>query len=643
MRENGKTWYRICKMLCEYKKYFPGIICCLLGSSFITFIHPLLIRQITDCGILQKNMKYILLFSVILIIISLTQQELNIIQTKLFSNVHNQFTHSLYKKTYWKINRMKIQYFAERGSAEIINTIGMDIDNVSSVVDQITQFSISSILQIIGGVVGLSLLDWKLAILIEAIIPLKFIIVSYCANKKREVFEQWIEDKDVSRLGREHIDTNYYLGKYFPEKQIRIVSILDNYDSAVGTYDEMLEIKTLLNDMYLRDTSRKIKTTIQTKRSMGEYTPKQPPFGYVKSKTIHNHLEIDPYAAEVVRRIYRMYQNGFGCTVICRTLNEDEIPCPAKYKKEVLKTNYVWDSGKGLWTSSTVSGILKNPVYTGAVVIRKHERPSYKLKYKKAIPLEEMELVPDAHEAIISKEEFDRVQQIRKGRRVSYFDKNNEPHKYVGLLFCGKCKTAMRKRYLASHKDYDGYMCGFHQKQGQNYCELNHITFEKLDELVVFAINQQLKQMKMDMKNLETQIRQKQPELDGKIAKLQAKIERNLEYRKRAYEQFMDEVLSKEEYLELKQMYETENQKYQKELSELNHEEQRQRAAVNETKIWLEHFNRRRITVKQLTREALVELVDKIYVYPEQKIDIYFKFASVESSPDRILEKDGVI
>ena len=103
--------------------------------------------------------------------------------------------------------------------------------------------------------------------------------------------------KDVSRLGREHIDTNYYLGKYFPEKQIRIVSILDNYDSAVGTYDEMLEIKTLLNDMYLRDTSRKIKTTIQTKRSMGEYTPKQPPFGYVKSKTIHNHLEIDPYAA----------------------------------------------------------------------------------------------------------------------------------------------------------------------------------------------------------------------------------------------------------------------------------------------------------------------------------------------------------
>ena len=178
----------------------------------------------------------------------------------------------------------------------------------------------------------------------------------------------------ASRLGREHIDTNYYLGKYFPEKRIRVVSLLDNYDSMASTYDELLEIKTLLNDMYLRDTSRKIKTTIQTKRSMGEYTPKQPPFGYVKSKTIHNHLEVDPYAAEVVGRIYRMYRNGFGCSVICRVLNEDQIPCPAKYKKEVLKNGYAWDVGKGLWTPATVRGILKNPIYTGAVVIRKYNK-----------------------------------------------------------------------------------------------------------------------------------------------------------------------------------------------------------------------------------------------------------------------------
>ena len=163
--------------------------------------------------------------------------------------------------------------------------------------------------------------------------------------------------KDVSRLGREHIDTNYYLGKYFPERQVRVVSILDNYDSSVSTYDELLEIKTLLNDMYLRDTSNKIKTVIRAKRSMGEYTPKEPPFGYFKSKEVHNHLEIDPYASQIVRLIFQLYLSGKGCKSISTILNEEEIPSPAKYKKEVLKTDYAWNVGKGLWSSSTVVGI----------------------------------------------------------------------------------------------------------------------------------------------------------------------------------------------------------------------------------------------------------------------------------------------
>ena len=313
------------------------------------------------------------------------------------------------------------------------------------------------------------------------------------------------------------------------------------------------------------------------------------------------------------------------------------------YPYEFLKNGYAWDVGKGLWTPATVRGILKNPIYTGAVVIRKYNKPSYKLKYKKVIPLEEMELVPDAHEAIVSKEEFDQVQQIRQERRIPYFDRNKEPHKYVGLLFCGKCKTAMRKRYLASHNGYDGYMCGFHQKMGQNYCELNHITFEKLDELVVFAINQQLKQMRTDLKNLETQIGQRKLEVDSKITRLQAKIERNTEYRKRAYEQLMDEILSKEEFLELKQMYENENQQYQKELEKLKQEEQEQQTAVNTTKVWLNNFRRRKLTVKQLTREVLEELIDKIYVHPDQKLDIYFKFASENNSVDVTIQKDGVM
>lgn len=434
--------------------------------------------------------------------------------------------------------------------------------------------------------------------------------------------------KDISRLGREHIDTNYYLGKYFPERQVRVVSLLDNYDSNVSTYDELLEIKTLLNDMYLRDTSNKIRTVIRAKRSMGEYTLKEPPFGYIKSKEIQNHLEVDPHAAEIVKRIYQLYLNGKGCKSITTILNEENIPSPAKYKKEILQTGYAWDVGKGLWTSSTVMGILKNPVYTGAIVLRKIDKPSYKLNYRKQIPLEERELVEDAHEAIISKEEFEQAQLIRKKKYVPYFDKNKEPHKYVGILVCGKCGTAMRKRYLASHESYDGYMCGFHQKMGEKYCELNHITFEKLDELVVFAINQQLKHLKDDLKQMEKQYLQEKSENVRLIAKSEMKIARNREYQKKAYEQFMDEILSKEEYLELKQLYDAENQQLQKEINKKDALEQGRQRNIEEAAVWLRRFGEKKITTKQLTREVLVELIDKIYVFPEQEIDIHFRFAN---------------
>lgn len=437
--------------------------------------------------------------------------------------------------------------------------------------------------------------------------------------------------KDISRLGREHIDTNYYLGKYFPERQIRIVSLLDYYDSKVSTYDELLEIKTLMNDMYLRDTSKKIKAAIQAKRSKGEYTYCEPPFGYVKSKTIRNHLEIDLYAAEVVRRIFKMYLDGSGCTIITRVLNEEEIPSPAKYKKEVLKTGYAWNNGKGVWTASTVNSILKNPVYTGAIVLRKTERISYKLNLKRVIPLEERELVPDAHDAIISKTAFEQAQLMMKKNRVPYFDKKGERHKYVGILFCGKCKTVMRKRYSASQNSYDGYMCGFHQKMGRKYCEVNYITFERLDELVLLAINQQFKQMKGELENLERQISKMKPETNSMISSLKRKIETNREYMRKAYEQLMDEALSKEEYLELKNIYAKEKEEYQNRLQKLESEEQKHRENIIETKKWVERFRQGRITEKQLTREVLEELIDRIYVYPEQKIEIYFKFAEPAS------------
>ena len=149
--------------------------------------------------------------------------------------------------------------------------------------------------------------------------------------------------------------------------------------------------------------------------------------------------------------------------------------------------------------------------------------------------------------------------------------------------------------------------------------------------------------LKSELENLKVQIRDQKPKLDDRIARLKAKIEKNTEYRKRAYEQFMDDILSKEEYLELKKMYDTENEQFEKELDELKNVEETEMTVMQDTVKWLDHFTWGKITAAQLTREVLVELIDRIYVYPDQQIEMYFKFAPGIDSTDRITQKDEVV
>ncbi len=183
-KEEEKIWSRVCKLALEYKKYIPVIILCLLCSSIMTFLQPLIIRKITDQGMMEKNMKCIIVYSSIMLFTTMISQIIEVIQARLFSDVHNGLTLSLYKKVYKKLENLPMGYYDEKGSAEIVNTVSADISNVAAVFDKITTFSISSILQIVGGVVGLALLDWKLSLILVLIIPIKY-WVSYIFSKKK--------------------------------------------------------------------------------------------------------------------------------------------------------------------------------------------------------------------------------------------------------------------------------------------------------------------------------------------------------------------------------------------------------------------------------------------------------------------------
>ncbi len=427
--------------------------------------------------------------------------------------------------------------------------------------------------------------------------------------------------KDISRIGREHIFTGYYLGIYFPKRSVRVRSLLENYDSKENLYNEILDIKMLFNDMYLRDISLKTRSVIQMKRRMGEYTAKDAPYGYRKSKKFPNHLETDAYAAEVVRKICRMYLDGYGCTAISKNLNQEGILPPGRYKKEVLHMAYPYTTGRGVWTASSVNKILKNPVYTGAVVVKKTEKTSYKSEHRKEIPLSHRELCRAAHEPILEAQQFWQVQKIRENRKVSHLSIKQPSHKYTGLLYCGKCGYRMQKHYRNAQEGYDGYICSSYQTLGEKFCEQSFITFVLLDALVLFAIGQQVKHIE-NLEEVEEKIITKCNLIDEKRGGiLQRKIEKKEKDCQEIYEKYMDNILTKDEYIKQKKVYEEEREQCDTERKRLYEKMKKKKNIFQKSRRWI-----RGIGERQLSREILKEFVKKIELYPDKTLEIYFWF-----------------
>lgn len=240
-KEDGKTGKMILNLFLSHKKYLLGIFMCLISMSAFSFIQPLIIRKITDAGMLEKNMYYIVLYSSILLFISMMYQMTDILQARLFTKIHNEITFSLYDLSYWKINKMKIEYYHEKEGAEILHTISNDIGHISSVTDQLTTYSITAILQVIGGGVGLAVLNWKLAILVILFIPIKLVLVHFFSNKKRNVTEYMLEnERNFFKWMGERIDGiremklwDLFQVKYYEFKKLQNSMMKSYYESCM--------------------------------------------------------------------------------------------------------------------------------------------------------------------------------------------------------------------------------------------------------------------------------------------------------------------------------------------------------------------------------------------------------------------------
>lgn len=272
-------------------------------------------------------------------------------------------------------------------------------------------------------------------------------------NFNRPAFQRMISDieagrigcvitKDLSKLGRNYIESGSYMEVFFPKHNVRYIAVTDNYDSLNKQEMDIAPFKNILNDMYSRDISKKVLAGRMARSRQGKFCGGQPPLGLMRDPDDNGHLIIDPETAPVIRRIFDLALDGFGNMKICKTLMEERIPITRMQTGTDCDVNYY------AWSGSRISTILRNPFYKGAHVVCKTHKKGIRSNTYNIIPREQREVIEDCHEAIIPKAEWEKVQQLID-RRPPIMKGNNCPYYNIfhGIVYCATCGKSMQVRY----------------------------------------------------------------------------------------------------------------------------------------------------------------------------------------------------
>ena len=329
-------------------------------------------------------------------------------------------------------------------------------------------------------------------------------------NFNRPAFQRMINDieagriscvitKDLSRLGRNYIESGSYMEVFFPKHNVRYIAITDNYDSLNKQEMDIAPFKNILNDMYSRDISKKVLAGRMTRSRQGKFCGGQPPLGLMRDPDDNGHLIIDPETAPVIRRIFDLALDGFGNMKICKVLMEERIPITRMQTGTDCDVNYY------AWSGSRISTILRNPFYKGAHVVCKTHQKGIRSNTYNIIPREQREVIEDCHEAIIPKAEWEKVQQLID-RRPPIMKGNNCPYYNIfhGIVYCATCGKSMQVRYeKVGRTDKDRrtgkerepidkayYICQTYNRLGKNACTSHKIEARNLYNLVLSDIQE---------------------------------------------------------------------------------------------------------------------------------------------------------
>lgn len=439
--------------------------------------------------------------------------------------------------------------------------------------------------------------------------------------------------KDLSRFSRNYIDGGRYLEKIFPQLGIRFIAVNDAYDSLTGDPQSdsfIIPFKNLINDSYCKDISMKIRSSLEVKQKNGEFVGAFAPYGYRKSPEDKNRLIVDEDVSEYVQMIFSMYKDGFSIGRIADRLNQMGVLSPMEYKHSAgVKFETVFKTSEtAKWTYKAVHRILTNEVYIGVLAQGKRGTPNYKVRVVQFRNEEDWVKVENAHEPLVSYEDFMAVKEMMK-RDMRCSPDKDEAHLFSGFLFCADCHQSMiRKTVPSKNKKYVYFVCS--SNKHSHTCSPHSISEKEVEEKVFRAIHDQVELVVNLEKALAMIDRlpsksRKAFNYEAQIAKIEEEIERYQKLKLRLYEDLSDGIIDKSEYFDFRNSYTKIIEEKQETLLRVKKEMKQVVATGTTERNWVTLFKQYE-NIDELNRRVLMALVDRVLVYEDHAIEIIFKY-----------------
>lgn len=481
-------------------------------------------------------------------------------------------------------------------------------------------------------------------------------------NFNRPGFQQLIDDieiglvsavmvKDLSRLGRDYVSVGNYTDSYFPEHNIRFIAVNDAIDSDEGE-SEIAPFKNILNEMYARDISKKIRSSHRLRGSMGEPLS-QPPYGYMKSPENKKKWIIDPEAATVVKSIFKMCLDGKGNETIARELQESEVLIPMAYwrSKGLNRGGKKTQTNPYKWCKTTVQKILSQQEYCGDIINFKTYSKSFKNKTRYKNYKENWAVFKDVNEPIIDRETFETVQKfISKTKRRAPKKENGERSIFNGLIYCGDCHSKMRYHTSTSNKEIHYFTCSDNKVDYQGKCPGRHyVRADALEEVVKLELRRLVEMLEIDESYFAQLLLRKNDEerekdkkfLESELQKAIARSNTVSQLYEKLYEDNVIGKVSDEWFVELSHKYEKERMDLKAKIVDTRHKIEELKNNNSEYEKFISAI-RRFMQMDNLTSPLLRELIDHIDIFETegtgksrtQRIVIYYRFIGYIELPN---------